>query len=405
MSDAFPASEPSKALTVSQLNRGIKRLLEGHFDYIWVRGEISNFAAPASGHWYFSLKDEAAQVRCAMFRNRNQRLRFRPSQGEQVLLRARVSLYEGRGEFQLVVEHIEPAGVGALQRAFEALKASLAAEGLFDPARKQALPPYPAHIALLTSPTGAAIRDLLSVFKRRYPPLRLSVLPVPVQGAEAPEAICRALDLAQSLPDLDAIVLARGGGSLEDLQAFNDEAVARAIAACKMPVVSAVGHETDFTIADFVADERAPTPSAAAEMLSPDQGELLERIKGLRLALGRALGNQISLHWERLLGLRRRLRHPGERLRDQAQRLDELESRLQRGMARWLVAKRSQLGALAARLGALSPLATLGRGYAVISDGAGELVRSVKQLPPGSHFRARFKDGGLRAEVLDSDSG
>ena len=394
------AAEPDRAISVSQLNRGVRRLLEGHFDYVWVRGEIGNFAAPSSGHWYFTLKDAGAQVRCAMFRNRNQRLRFRPAPGDAALLRARVSLYEERGEFQLVAEHLEPAGAGALRQAFEQLKAALAAEGLFDPARKQAPPPYPSHIALLSSPTGAALRDLLAVFRRRYPLLRLSVLPVPVQGAEAPAAICRALQLAGRIADLDAIVIARGGGSLEDLQAFNEEAVARAISASPVPVVSAVGHETDYTIADFAADLRAPTPSAAAEMLSPDSRELLARIQGLRLALKRAAAGRIESCRDELLGLRRRLRHPGARLREQAQRLDELELRLRRGARRWLAAGRARLASLAARLNALSPLATLERGYAVVSDGNGNLVRSAAQLPPGARFRARFKDGEVPAEVL-----
>src|SRR5690625_2927780 len=254
-------------LSVSQLNRRSKQILETHLPLVWVEGEVSNLSRPSSGHWYFTLKDDQAQVRCAMFRNRNQLVRFNPAQGQQLLLRARVSLYEGRGDYQLIVEHMEEAGFGALQRAFEELKTRLSQEGLFASERKRPLPTLPKHIGVITSPTGAAIRDILSVLKRRFPAVPVTVLPVPVQGKEAAPAIVSALDLANRSELFDVLILARGGGSLEDLWPFNEEAVARAIYASRTPVVSAVGHEVDFSIADFVADVRAPTPSAAAELV------------------------------------------------------------------------------------------------------------------------------------------
>ena len=279
------ASTPP-AISVSVLAREVKTLLESHFDFVWVEGEISNLARPASGHWYFSLKDDNAQVRCAMFRRANQRLRFTPENGDAVRLRARVSLYEARGDFQLIVEFLEPAGAGALQARFEALRAKLEAEGLFAAERKRPLPTAPAHLGIITSATGAALHDMLTVLRRRCPLIRVSVLPVPVQGVEAAPAVCAAIARANrwhesgAIP-FDALIVGRGGGSLEDLWAFNEESVARAIAGSALPVVSAVGHETDITIADLVADQRAPTPSAAAELLSPDQADWRLRLAQL----------------------------------------------------------------------------------------------------------------------------
>lgn len=264
--DLIPNRE---VFTVSQLNDEVRALLENQFPLIWVEGEISNLARPASGHLYFSLKDDAAQVRCAMFKMRNRLLDFQPENGQQVLLRTRVSLYPARGEFQLIVEHMEAAGDGALRRQFELLKRRLSEEGLFDPESKLPLPMVPERLGVITSPTGAAIRDILSVLKRRFPGIPVLIYPVPVQGAEAPAAIVKALRTAAARHECDLLIMARGGGSLEDLWAFNDEAVARAMHACPIPIVSGIGHEIDFTIADFVADQRAPTPSAAAELVSP----------------------------------------------------------------------------------------------------------------------------------------
>ncbi|MDP5052955.1 MAG: exodeoxyribonuclease VII large subunit, partial [Congregibacter sp.] len=290
-----PSQDQPDTLTPSQLNRQVRGLLESHFDFVWVEGELSNLARPSSGHWYFTLKDDAAQVRCAMFKNYNQRLRFAPTNGDQVRLRARLSLYEGRGEFQLIGEFMEPAGAGALQARFEALRDQLRQEGLFDASIKSALPKSVAHLAVITSPTGAALQDILHVLARRNPAIRVTVLPVPVQGDNAAAEIRRALINANVYAktrddcDFDAIILARGGGSLEDLWAFNDEALARAIVASDLPVVCGVGHEVDVTIADFAADARAPTPSAAAELLSEDREELLAQLGQSRRRLNRAM--------------------------------------------------------------------------------------------------------------------
>jgi exodeoxyribonuclease VII large subunit len=259
--------------SISELNSEARVLLEKRFPLIWVEGEISNLARPASGHIYFSLKDEAAQVRCAMFKMHNRLVNFQPKNGQQVLARVRISLYEARGEFQLIVEHMEETGDGALRRQFELLKQKLFEEGLFDEAHKQALPFLPTQLGVITSPSGAAIRDILSVLKRRFPGIPVLIYPVPVQGTEAPQAIVESIHSAAKCQDCDLLILARGGGSLEDLWAFNEETVARAINACPIPIVTGIGHEIDFTIADFVADYRAPTPSAAAEFISPDHTE------------------------------------------------------------------------------------------------------------------------------------
>jgi exodeoxyribonuclease VII large subunit len=266
-------------LSVTELNRRARQLLEVHLATVWVRGEISNLSMPSSGHWYFTLKDDKAQIRCAMFRGNNALLRFKPEHGMQVIARGRVSLYEGRGDYQLIAENLQVDGAGNLQIAFEQLKAKLEDERLFDDDFKQELPTLPKHVGVITSPTGAAIRDILSIFKRRFPAIQISIFPVPVQGADAAPAIIKALQLANKHTGFDALILARGGGSLEDLWAFNEEAVARAVFASEIPVVSAIGHETDFTICDFVADIRAATPSAAAELLSPDIADY-ERIAG-----------------------------------------------------------------------------------------------------------------------------
>lgn len=431
-------------LSVTLLNEQVRDLLEGSFPNLWVEGEISNLSQPSSGHLYFTLKDSGAQIRAAMFRGNNRFLRFTPKNGQQVMVKARLSLYAPRGDYQLIVELMEEAGLGALRRAFDALRLRLQQEGLFDSERKRELPSPPRHIAVITSPTGAAIRDILSVLGRRFPGLPVTVLPVPVQGVEAPPAIVRALALANAQPDFDVILLARGGGSLEDLWAFNDEAVARAIAASRLPVVTGVGHETDFTIADFVADLRAPTPSAAAELLSPDGEELLASFEGFELLLARALRHRLARSTQELAHLRARLRHPGQRLRDLAQRLDDLELRLRRAGQQGLAARQTALAALAARLrgqqpgqklpalrqqvGSLdlrlaqamrqqlrtqstqlahlaeraqlaSPLAILARGYAVVTH-EGQVLRSVQDAAPGTVVSTRLADGTFTASVI-----
>lgn len=448
------ASTPA-AITVSRLAREVKTLLESHFDFVWVEGEISNLARPASGHWYFSLKDDGAQVRCAMFRRANQRLRFTPENGDAVRLRARVSLYEARGDFQLIVEYLEPAGAGALQARFEALRTKLEGEGLFAAERKQPLPSAPAHLGIITSATGAALHDMLTVLRRRCPLIRVSVLPVPVQGVEAAPAICAAIARANRWHEsgavpFDALIVGRGGGSLEDLWAFNEESVARAIAGSALPVLSAVGHETDITIADLVADRRAPTPSAAAELLSPDQADWRLRLAQLDEALGRRVSRRLRDARRELGHLAARLKHPGTLLRERAQRLDDLEARLARAqagafererhrldrlgerllrrdprprlarlsdrldgagrrlrqaMAHRLERRRDRLSRLAALLDSMSPLATLGRGYAILSDESGAILRRSRDAAVGDAVQARLAEGrlALRVEGVEED--
>ena len=447
-----PAAPRRDVYTVSRLNAEANDLLESHFPLIWVEGEISNLSRPASGHLYFTLKDARAQVRCAMFRNRNRHLGFRPENGMQVLVRAGVSLYQPRGDFQLIVEVMEEAGHGALQRAFEELKRRLAEEGLFDETLKQPLPALPRCIGVITSPSGAAIRDILSVLARRFPAVPVLVYPVAVQGDEAVAEIIAALDVANRRRDCDVLILARGGGSLEDLQAFNDERLARAIHASRIPVVSAVGHEIDFTIADFVADRRAPTPSAAAEMVVPDRNEWLARLRQLDARMAQHLRRRLQEMRMRLATLEARLQrqHPGRRLRQHSQRLDELGLRLERALRQGLHRRRHRLEALEARLHrfspmprlartrqrlddlrhrliqatlarveharrecgtlarqlhAVSPLATLERGYAIVTDGQGRILRSAAAVEPGDRVEARLAHGRLGCrveEILES---
>lgn len=435
-----------EVLTVSQLNQRARHLLEDVFPQVWVEGEISNLARPASGHLYFTLKDSQAQVRCALFRQNALKVRQALRDGLAVKVRGKVSLFEGRGDYQMIADAVEPAGDGALRLAFEALKEKLAGEGLFATERKRPLPAHPQRVGIVTSPTGAVIRDIISVFRRRAPQVSLTLVPTAVQGREATAQIVRALTLADA-QGFDALILARGGGSLEDLWCFNEEAVARAVAACKTPIVSAVGHETDVSISDFVADVRAPTPSAAAELLAPDSSGLRQRLEGLERRLQLRMRQLIAHQHLRLDGLTRRLRHPGERLRQQAQRLDDLEMRLQRALDRQVSQRRERLArletrlaaqhpgralgllrqrldALAARLPramretlgtrrlelqsqvqtlhAFSPLATLGRGYSILLDERGQAIRSASQTQPGQRLKARLGEGELEVRVEDN---
>ncbi|MEO6925878.1 MAG: exodeoxyribonuclease VII large subunit [Rhodanobacter sp.] len=440
---------PRHILTPSSLNRLVRDLLGDALPQVWIEGELSNVAKPASGHLYFTLKDSGAQVRCAMFKMKAAALRFRPADGMQVLLRAKVGLYEPRGEFQLVTEYMEPAGEGALQREFEQLKARLDAEGLFDAARKRALPAFARRIGVITSATGAAVRDVLSVLARRWPLADVEVLPVPVQGREAPPAIVAMLRKASSSGRYDVLLLTRGGGSLEDLWAFNDEAVARAIHASTVPVVSAVGHEIDFSIADFVADLRAPTPSAAAELLVPDAIAIGRQLRQLQQRMSTLQQRQLQAHaqrldhllarlqtqrpqarlardHERLLHLQRRLasalreqnqlrqsrlerlhsrllgQHPRTRLALLARQLAEQDQRMRRTIAQILERRRTRLQHAGHALHAVSPLATLERGYAIIFDAGGHVLRSAKDVPVGTSLRARLADGELSLKV-DTD--
>jgi exodeoxyribonuclease VII large subunit len=424
-----PKARQRTIYSVSALNREVRLLIESGIGSIWVQGELSNLSRPSSGHWYFSLKDGEAQLRCCMYRQRNILARFTPSEGQMLLARGRVSLYEPRGEFQLQIDHLEDAGLGALQRAFDELKRKLEVEGLFAPERKRPLPVAPRVIGVVTSPTGAAIRDILNILARRFPSARVLIHPVPVQGETAPRAIARALDLASARAECDVLILARGGGSLEDLWAFNDERVARAIHRCGIPVVAGIGHEIDFTIADFVADVRAPTPSGAAELVVPDTSHWLQRLAqlhrrflaGMQRAIGvdevrtqtlsqrlsRSVRVQLGQHAARLRALSHRLQqaHPGVRLAHYDRRLKELEQRLQRAMRVLVTQQASRLDSAARALQAVSPLATLGRGFAVItrsSDGA--LVTSAEQLSVGEDFDAQLANGSLRAKVSERHS-
>ncbi|PZP59834.1 MAG: exodeoxyribonuclease VII large subunit [Pseudoxanthomonas spadix] len=434
-------------LTPSQLNTLARDLLEGSFPAIWVEAELGNVTRPASGHLYFTLKDARAQVRCAMFKPKSSWLKFVPREGLRVLARGRVTLYEARGEYQLVLDHMEEAGEGALRRAFEQLKARLAAEGLFDPARKRVLPAFPRRLAVITSPSGAAVRDVISVLGRRFPLLEVEVLPTQVQGTAAAAQIAALIRAAGTSGRYDALLVTRGGGSIEDLWAFNDEALVRAVAACAVPVVSAVGHETDFTLCDFAADLRAPTPSAAAELLVPSIADLGTRLRGLgrrlhtlhahrmdsvqqrvdrawlrlqaqgpqaRLALMRRRHADALRHlqaqWQRQLEQRRaRLRHaegvlrahsPQRRLAALAERLAALQTRPQAAIGRQLQREALRLAGLARSLEAISPLATVARGYALVSREDGTLVRRATQVTVGERLEARLADGTLSVQVL-----
>jgi len=393
--------------SVSRLNREVRTVLESGLGSLWVQAEISNLSRPASGHWYFSLKDHEAQVRCAMFRARNALARFAPREGQLVLAYGRVSLYEPRGDYQLLVELMEDAGLGALQRAFEELKARLAAEGLFAPERKRALPSAPRRIGVITSPSGAAIRDILQVLRRRFPAAQVLIYPSPVQGAAAAAALVAAIELAAARAECDVLILARGGGSLEDLWAFNDERLARAMLRCSIPLVTGIGHEIDFTIADFVADLRAPTPSAAAQLVAPDAAVWRHRLAQLSARFAAAARRALKTEAARLDTLLHRLQqaHPGARLLQHSQRLDELEARLRRSLHTRLAALAARLDAAARALQSVSPLSTLGRGFAVVTRSAdGSLITAAEQLAIGETFDARLAQGSLRALVLERRS-
>ncbi len=445
MNQSYTSSTPQREiLTVSQLNRRARQLLETHMPLMWIEGEISNFARPSSGHWYFTLKDANAQVKCAMFRNRNQSVRSVPQQGQKVLIRARVSLYEGRGDYQAIAEHMEDSGVGELQQAFEALKHQLHHEGLFDPSYKKPLPALAKHIGVITSPTGAAVRDILQVLRRRFAGIPVSIFPVAVQGAEAAPQIVRALGTANRLSSCDLLIVGRGGGSLEDLWPFNEESVARAIFASRIPIISAVGHEVDITIADYVADLRAPTPSAAAELSTPDGNDMLQQFAGYEVLLEESMERRLERHQEKLSSLAARLQHPGQKLQAQAQHLDNLEIRLQRviqnqlqqqqlriqhlqtqlhnqtpsrkmqnmherlsllqlkldqGMQQKLRDSQQSLGKAAALLDSVNPLSILQRGYSVTTGANGEIISNAQTVKLGETLTTRLANGSIESVV------
>lgn len=447
-----PESSPLRDVyTVSRLNGAAKRLLEDGFPpFIWVEGEVSNLARPASGHVYFSLKDDQAQVRCALFRPQLRHLDTSPENGMHVIVRARVSLYEGRGEFQLIVEQLEEAGEGALRRALEALKRRLAQDGLFDVAHKKQLPRLPRRIGIITSPTGAVLHDIVTTLRRRFPAIPVLLYPIPVQGVEAVSHIAATIRLACERKDCDALILARGGGSLEDLWAFNEEPVARAIFACEIPIVSGVGHETDVTIADLVADVRAPTPTAAAELLSPDQKEWRAYFEQKESRLLRLTQDTLSTKQQRLDWLATRVVHPKQRIALLLDRLENLEKRLHSAVITRLRTASAKLFTIAAQLSQLSPharirglivqceqlggrlptamlhvlerqrqrlrqairslhnlspLSTLERGYAIVEEAeTTKIVRDARDVQPGDRVDARLARGRLRClvnEVLE----
>ena len=439
-------------LSVSSLNRMARSLLESNFPAVIVEGEISNLALPSSGHWYLTLKDKSSQIRCAMFINRNRMVRFKPQNGNQIIVRGRLSIYEGRGDYQLLLDGMEEAGDGALQRAFEQLKAKLLGEGLFADTQKQTMLSHYQHVGVITSATGAAIQDILSVFARRFPATRITLLPVAVQGRDAADEIVSAIQLANKLTEklgIEALIIGRGGGSLEDLQAFNEERVARAIFASGLPICSAVGHEVDFTIADFVADLRAPTPSAAAEQLSPDQAEYFELLITYNTQFQSAIKLAIRQGTQRLVWIAKQLKHPDRRLQEQAQNLDRLDlrlrkamktlisaqrsdlmqarrgllasspkqlleynhirlsashSRLDQSLRTQLVARRSSLAALSRSLNSVSPLNTLARGYSITYDSALKVIHSSDEVKVGATITSRLGKGEITSTVSEVSS-
>jgi exodeoxyribonuclease VII large subunit len=400
-------AEPPKHWTVTELTARIKGVVEPAFTQVWVQGEVSNYRPAASGHVYFSLKDSGACISAAVFgwgakvRSR-QKGAFELKDGLQILCRGKVSLYPPRGSYQLLVDHIEPMGAGALQVAFEQLKARLAAEGLFEASRKRRLPSYPSRIAVVTSPSGAAIRDMLNILSRRAPHVRVTIVPAVVQGDDAPRQIIRGLEWANQHALGDIVVLARGGGSIEDLWCFNDEGLARAIAQSRLPVVSAVGHEIDFTISDFVSDLRAPTPSAAAEIVSGHWVDAARRIRDSKDRVFACMARDLQTRKTLLSHIAARVVNPKDKLREQSQRCDELFLRLERAIKVRLDRRRAGVEQLAGKLDALSPLRVLERGYSIVKDSAadGAVIKSAGQVQPGQELQIRFYDGERVVQVL-----
>lgn len=437
--------------TVSSLNSAARELLECQFPAVWVEGEISNFSCPSSGHWYFSLKDAGAQLRCAMFKGNNMRLGFVPKDGQHVVVRGRLSIYPARGDYQLIADVVEDAGEGALKRAYEILFKKLQAEGLFEERYKKSIPTIPSCVGVITSPTGAAIRDILHVLKRRFPALPVIIYPTAVQGEAAAPQLVKAIERANQHKACDVLIVARGGGSLEDLWAFNEEAVARAIFASELPIVTGVGHEIDFTIVDFVSDKRAPTPSAAAEIVSPDQEHwMLQLSKQLERLLN--CTKQKLFHKKAILEnvmKRLQLAHPRRKLQELSQRLDHLEFKLriaieshikhyllkmkmleqalyqhnpqhhlirlkeklstlslqlEKTILRNLQNRSQSLVALARTLDTISPLATLGRGYAIAFNKEGKNIQSVTELAPMQTMLIRLKDGKIECTINELES-
>ncbi len=386
-------------LTVGQLNLAARARLEEVFGLVWVKGELSNVALPRSGHIYFTLKDAHAQVRCAMFKGSNRHLDFTPKDGLAVVIRAQVSIYEERGDYQLIVTQMEEWGQGALQKAFEALKAKLQAEGLFEQSLKKQLPAYPKHIGIVTSHTGAAIQDILSVLKRRYPIAQVTIYHTQVQGKTAAKDIVKAIELANIHKEADVLVIARGGGSLEDLWCFNEEIVARAIYASALPTVTGIGHEVDFTIADFVADLRAPTPSAAAETITPDSVELIALFENKKHRLMQAMKRKLDFAAQRLDSLEKQMIHPGMVIQQAFQLCEHLNKQLALLINNILEKAQNKLGILSARLNAISPLATLGRGYAIVTDENAAVIQDINQVQINQKVVTQLHNGKFSSVV------
>jgi len=434
-----------EVISVSEVNKRAKNLLEKEFSSTWIEGEISSFTAHSSGHWYFTIKDEKSSLSCVMFSYDNNKILFEPQVGDNLIINGKISLYSPTGRFQFNVKHIELAGEGALLRAFEQLKFKLEKEGLFDSANKRQLPQMPKKIGIVTSSDGAVFQDVINVLGRRSPNIELILIQTAVQGEKAPPEICLAISKASSIKDIDAIILARGGGSIEDLWAFNNESVARAIHNSDIPIISAVGHETDFTIADFVADLRAPTPSAAAEILSQSFSQLNESLEGYKQLIANAIASLIKREFQELQNLSKRLRHPGDKLRELSQKLDNTETYIKKSMQNLLLLqrnnlnlqsnklmqqspvqslqeskhklsdlsksltflisqiskeKRSSLLALSSTLEAVSPLAVLNRGYSILTTKKGKVVTSEKEVEVGEELTAKLKEGEIKTKVL-----
>ena len=436
-------------ISVSEINKRAKSILEENFPFVWIQGEVSNFFSAASGHWYFSLKDESSEIRCAMFTNKNHHITFEPKDGDHLVLNGTLSIFEGRGQYQIIVEHIELAGEGALLKAFEELKKKLQLEGLFDDSIKRQLPAYPKNIAVVTSPDGAVIQDIINVLDRRSPFLDLTVVPTLVQGEKAAPLICDALNKVGKLKKVDVVILARGGGSIEDLWAFNNEEVARAIVNCPTPIISAVGHETDFTISDFVSDLRAPTPSIAAEIISQPYSELIETLEGYQNYISRSVISQIDLQRTQITNLIKRIRHPGDKLREISQKLDYVETALIQNINQEISFKKNGLNLkdlslqqnspqnkvkeakvylqnaskdllkalkleierkstvlaeIVATLQAVSPLSVLSRGYSIITtEPDGKILSSSNQVEIGQTISAILSKGSIKAEIKSKD--
>jgi len=392
-------SSNAKVLSVSELTRMAKNILEQSFPLFWVSGEVSNFTRAASGHWYFSLKDAGAQVRCVMFKGRNSYVDFTPREGDKIEARATVTLYEARGDFQLTVEFVQRAGLGALFEAFEKLKRKLSAEGLFDASIKRAIPKHPKQIGVVTSADAAALRDVLTTLKRRMPNIPVIIYPTPVQGKGAAQLIANAINTAHERAECDVLIICRGGGSIEDLWQFNEEIVARAIANCGIPTISGVGHETDFTICDFVADIRAATPTAAAELATPSREDMLNKTNQLKLQLARNMQFVLNQKSQALDYLARRLISPSQQIAQQKTQITQLANRLNNSVSQQLQRKQQNLLRLNQNLQHLNPQAVLTRGYAFVQNKLGNIVSTSSQLQNGDEVTLTFGSGAAEANI------